>query len=237
MANFGRWLSKPEVTFDPDGITIILLKALKFLGPDNVCWVAPKDARGDGASIPRIFHSIVGSPLTGKYRDASIIHDWYCSTRTRTWETVHRVFFNAMVCSDVPMRKAKLMYAAVRYFGPKWSDMDVRNTNVLRDLKIKDYKMIDRSIGHEIEDCSGKPPLKPKNWKSDEDFVPFAITNQSQITYFYPHRNELEDRDWLVNQFDADDEAVDLDTIDKMIDARVRDYVEEEESGGGFLTR
>ena len=34
----------------------------------------------DGASIPSVFWSIIGAPYTGKYRDASVIHDYYCET-------------------------------------------------------------------------------------------------------------------------------------------------------------
>ncbi len=40
----------------------------------------------DGASIPRMFWSIIGGLFDEGYRDASIIHDWYCDKRLRTWQ-------------------------------------------------------------------------------------------------------------------------------------------------------
>jgi hypothetical protein len=40
------------------------------------------------------------------------------------------MFFEAMLVSGVSTAKARVMYAAVRYAGPKWSDMDIHNTNL-----------------------------------------------------------------------------------------------------------
>jgi hypothetical protein len=74
------------------------------------------------ASIPRLFWPIIGAPLDGNYRDASIVHDWYCDRRTRTWQATHRVIYEAMLVSSVPYSKAKVMYFAVRWRGPRWEE-------------------------------------------------------------------------------------------------------------------
>ena len=55
----------------------------------------------DGASIPKIAWSIIGSPLSGKYCDASVIHDYHCDVRVRSSDEVHLVFHYAMLASGV----------------------------------------------------------------------------------------------------------------------------------------
>jgi hypothetical protein len=64
--------------------------------------------------------SIAGGPFEGKYRNAAIIHDYYCVLQSRPWRDTHLVFYNAMRAADVEERQAKLMYGAVYYFGPRW---------------------------------------------------------------------------------------------------------------------
>src|SRR3954451_307848 len=46
-------------------------------------WKAPKGYRTDGASIPWPLWSFVGSPFTGRYVKAAIIHDVYCDLKSR----------------------------------------------------------------------------------------------------------------------------------------------------------
>jgi hypothetical protein len=130
MSNGGRYLSDPIVKLLSDGTIIKLVDPFTYIDPGQRNWTVPKDAQGDGASIPRPLWSIIGSPLSGRYRDASIIHDFYCSKRNRLWKDVHRVFFDAMITSGVSIGKAKVMYAGVYLGGPRWSDMDVANANV-----------------------------------------------------------------------------------------------------------
>ncbi len=97
-----------------------LLKQFGFIDPGGRNWSVPAGAIVNGASIPWQLWSIVGSPWTGKYRRASVVHDYYCETKDRGWRNVHRVFYDAMIADGVGVRQAKLMYGAVMYFGPKW---------------------------------------------------------------------------------------------------------------------
>jgi hypothetical protein len=55
-----------------------LLKPFTYCDPDGKPWVAKAGATIDGASIPQPLWSIVGSPFTGDYRRASIVHDVAC---------------------------------------------------------------------------------------------------------------------------------------------------------------
>lgn len=118
------------VTLLDDGRNIRLESDLIFFDPSDVRWAAPKGAVVDGASIPRGFWSLVGGPFEGKYRNASIIHDWFCDKRTRTWQATHRVFFDGMIASGVSVARAKLLYYAVWWGGPRWEERVSLNTNL-----------------------------------------------------------------------------------------------------------
>lgn len=96
-------------------------------------WQAPDGAYVDGASIPRFFWSVIGGPFEGRYRNASVIHDWYCAVRVRKWEDTHRVFHEAMLTSQVDPNLARLMFLAVWYGGPSWDELTRRNMVRLTD--------------------------------------------------------------------------------------------------------
>jgi Protein of unknown function (DUF1353) len=56
-----------------------------------------------------------------EYRNASVVHDVACDTRDHPWQDVHRMFYEACRAGGVGEQKAKLVYAAVYHFGPKWA--------------------------------------------------------------------------------------------------------------------
>lgn len=116
----------PQVELSQDGRTLKLLRAFTFTDARQVRWVAPRDWVVDGASIPKPFWSFLGGPLEGLYRDASIIHDYYCDTKTRPWKQVHRAFYEGMIARGLPAAQAKLMYFAVYRFGPRWEQKVTR---------------------------------------------------------------------------------------------------------------
>jgi hypothetical protein len=87
---------------------------------NGTVWAAPSGSLVDGASIPRVLWSLVGSPFTGDYVYASIVHDVACDTRTRPWRDTHYMFYLACLAGGTRRGRAKLMYLAVRNFGPRW---------------------------------------------------------------------------------------------------------------------
>lgn len=97
-----------------------LVEPFEYIDPSNVRWPVPRGTVVDGASIPQIFWSLIGSPFEGYYRNASVVHDFYCSTRIRPHVRVHRMFYDAMIASGVSTARAWLMYQAVDGFGPRW---------------------------------------------------------------------------------------------------------------------
>ena len=119
--NFGKFKGRLITTWGDDGRKMILEETFSYIDPRTKIWKVPKGTTVDGASIPWAMWSIIGGPFAGKYRRASVIHDYFCDLRSRPWKQVHRVFFNAMLAAGVEERKAKIMYAAVYHFGPRWT--------------------------------------------------------------------------------------------------------------------
>jgi len=97
-----------------------LVEPFEFVGPDGRRWPVPPGTIVDGASIPQFLWSLIGAPFEGLYRDASVLHDHYCETRTRAASDVHQMFKDAMITSGVGTSRAWLMYKAVDKFGPRW---------------------------------------------------------------------------------------------------------------------
>lgn len=107
-----------------DGRNMRVLEDVMYKDNEGRIWKTPAGSIVDGASIPRLFWRFIGGPFSGKYRYASVIHDYYCETQggpsRRRSQEVHKVFYEIMLVSGVSAWKAWLMYKAVATFGPKW---------------------------------------------------------------------------------------------------------------------
>jgi hypothetical protein len=121
----GRFQGELVLKALPDGRTMELMQSFAYVDSHDVSWPVPSGVQVDGASIPSVFWSIMGAPYTGKYREASVIHDYYCATKSRHWKAVHKVFLGGMLARGVDKIQAELMYLAVYRFGPRWNfDVD-----------------------------------------------------------------------------------------------------------------
>ncbi|MEA2238156.1 MAG: hypothetical protein QOC81_2880 [Thermoanaerobaculia bacterium] len=135
--NCNRYVGTVQTEWLEDGRRMKLLQTLQYIDPACNVWEATKESIVDGASIPKFAWSIIGGPFEGKYRNASVIHDVACDQKTKPWEAVHEVFYNAMIASGVSIVTAKIMYAAVFHFGPRWPQTVtavVRNREVNFDI-------------------------------------------------------------------------------------------------------
>jgi hypothetical protein len=103
-----------------DGTRMEIMQDFYFKDKADRLWKAPKGYQTDGASIPRALWTIVGSPYTGKYLKAAVIHDVYCELRSRESKLVHKTFYDGMIAAGVENMQAKVMYYAVLRFGPRW---------------------------------------------------------------------------------------------------------------------
>jgi hypothetical protein len=115
-----RYFKPPQTEWLPGSPKMKLLRDFSYRDPQGVMWTAKKGALVDGASIPRFAWTIAGSPYDPPYRDASIVHDYYCDTMERSWESTHLVFYEAMRTSGTSKLEADSKYWAVQRGGPRW---------------------------------------------------------------------------------------------------------------------
>lgn len=121
---------------------------IDFIDASGTIWTAPPKTLTDGATIPQIFAPLVGDRQSREYLMAAAMHDAYCgvgndalpSWRTRRWEDVHRMFYEALLVDGTPPRKAKIMFAAVYLGGPRWDDPD-RDLSAIPEAVLKQEMM------------------------------------------------------------------------------------------------
>lgn len=99
-----------------------LLEDLIFIDSQGKKWTSPKGSIVDGATIPKAFQGMIGTPYGGEYVLASVIHDVAYDEKTASWEEVHRGFHDALLASGVEANKASLMYIAVYEASQRWGE-------------------------------------------------------------------------------------------------------------------
>jgi hypothetical protein len=129
-AGFGDFVGKIVAEWLDNGREMRLLEDFAYIDPAGRRWEAPKGSVIDGASIPRFAWSLIGGPFEGAYRNASVIHDVACVERKLAWQDVHLAFYTAMRAANVSQAKAKVMYAAVYHFGPRWPTVRLETRTV-----------------------------------------------------------------------------------------------------------
>lgn len=125
-----------------------LTHRLRFVDSAGRPWIAEQGTLTDGASIPRWALSFIGPPLDPRYREAAIVHDAYCGDENEggpsyeqgTWQSVHRMFYEACIANGTGRRTAKVMFFAVWRWGPKWDEEEsVTDLNVPVGLAARLY--------------------------------------------------------------------------------------------------
>jgi Protein of unknown function (DUF1353) len=111
-----QWLTDPN---QPDR-NMRLLEDFSFTDPTGKKWMTPKDYVVDGASIPQALWTTVGSPYTGDYRRASIVHDKACDDAVNdpaARRAADRMFYQACRAGGCSIEQATLLYIGVRIGG------------------------------------------------------------------------------------------------------------------------
>ena len=82
----------------------------------------------DGASVPRIFWRVIGSPFIGTYVCSATIHDALYTSQglgILTKEDVDSLFLEMMEVEGVSWWKRNVMYYAVKYGGSEaWDSIE-----------------------------------------------------------------------------------------------------------------
>jgi|TARA_B110000908_G_scaffold100548_1_gene118563 hypothetical protein len=103
--------------------TVALLEDLVFYTKAGDSITVPAGFESDGASVPKLFWSAF--PPFDTYLPAAVVHDILCVQGHNdkclyTSIEAADIFYEAMRACGVGITKARMMYYAVRYFGPKW---------------------------------------------------------------------------------------------------------------------
>jgi hypothetical protein len=117
-ANFDKPVKTEWIEGEPHKMR--LLDSVTFTDKTGKLWTANENDIINGASIPKFFWRVIGSPFVGHYRRPSVVHDVFCESGSEPHKDVHNMFYEAMLIDGVPKLKAKAMYWAVRLGGPKW---------------------------------------------------------------------------------------------------------------------
>ena len=139
MANHGSFSGEPRTLWQTDPNApdrrMTLLDEFRFTDPGKKDWIAESGYdRMDGASIPRALWTLIGSPYTGDYRRASIVHDRACENATpEERAAADRMFYHACRCGGCSVSDATILYIGVRIgawiaAGRGWTEIDTRAT-------------------------------------------------------------------------------------------------------------
>jgi hypothetical protein len=97
-----------------------LKETFGYIDPRGVHWDAPAGYVTNGASIPPTLWNVVGGPFDGPYRDAAVLHDYYCESKLRSSDDTHRMYYEAAVARGTSEQVASTMYAGIVLGGPTW---------------------------------------------------------------------------------------------------------------------
>lgn len=87
----------------------------------------PEGFTCDGASIPRLFWRVIGSPWTGRYTRAAVLHDFLYRRQFCGRKAADKAFLVAMQVEGVSWWKRRLIYYAVRWGGqPAWDERSIK---------------------------------------------------------------------------------------------------------------
>lgn len=86
----------------------------------NVAYWIPAGYIFDGASIPRIFWALIGSPFEPDFWAAALAHDWLYFTHQTSRAVADEVIYQLLKQSGVNTVKAHIIWGAVRA-GAFWA--------------------------------------------------------------------------------------------------------------------
>ena len=91
-----------------------MIETFSYFDPHGRRWDAPAGYITDGATIPRTLWSSLGSPFTGSYRLAAILHDSALQNPAIVRIDADNMFYFACLAGGCTLLESKLFYAGVR---------------------------------------------------------------------------------------------------------------------------
>lgn len=129
-----------------------LVEPITFTDAEGRVWDAPAGHCIDGASIPRALWTTVGSPYTGDYRRASILHDVACDlhpTDGPERRAGDEMFYAACRAGGCGRLEAKLLFLGVR-LGSRWAGKGLRAAESSDRVRLRS-SVEDRLMQEEFE--------------------------------------------------------------------------------------
>ena len=123
----------------------LVAQDLTFVDADGIQWTAPVGTWTDGATVPRLALAITDGRYEKMFLKAAVVHDAYCQKENKDrrppyqsspWKEVHEMFHQACIAGGTPWLRARVMFASVRYFGPRWDDPESEAQQVPTDLAL-----------------------------------------------------------------------------------------------------
>jgi Protein of unknown function (DUF1353) len=181
----GHFVGVVKTLWSDNGRDMKLLEDFSYVDPDGLLWKAPAGSVTDGASIPRSAWSIIGGPFEGPYRLAAVIHDVACEKKERSWESAHEMFYRAMLTAHVNEVQAKIMYAAVYHFGPRWDLV-----TVAKGVPNSETSAAVNSIQHSVHSTNSDAQIESRSASPSEN-------NKQDLTIrFIPPPNTFTESDF-----------------------------------------
>lgn len=119
--------------FLEDGVHARVARPLTYTAKNGRIVTIPEGFVTDGASIPKTLWSTIGSPYTGKYRRAAVLHDYmYHSPLDMDKDEADRLFLEAMLEDGVELVCARTIYEGVHLCGRRAWNEDHLDSNVAR---------------------------------------------------------------------------------------------------------
>jgi hypothetical protein len=190
-ADFGRFEGEVVAAWDADGRNMTLREDFAYVDSQGRRWLAPTGSEVNGATIPRLFWTVIGGPFEGKYRNASVLHDVGCVEMQQSWEDVHRMFYEACRCGGVDEAQAKVMYYAVYHFGPRWQRIV---ENVIKHVTDASGQVVEQEVAVQHVVRIDPPPPTPDEVEQVKEYVADDNPEPAAIERF--NRDSLRRRPW-----------------------------------------
>jgi hypothetical protein len=131
---------------------MILIDAVTYTDPSGIVWQVPAGSFLNGATIPRSLWTLIGSPYTGAYRRASVIHDYFVGEGTNPEvpaaerKNAEKMFYHACRYDGCNKRDAAVLYLGVRtgsWFATRgegdtlFTNSYVDEANMQKDVEVK----------------------------------------------------------------------------------------------------
>ena len=126
--------SKPMFSLVDGKDLMILNKELSFQF-DGILYFIPKGFTFDGASIPQLFWSVIGSPFDEDFREPACIHDWCYITKCLKYHDANMIFRRQLIKQKVSVWKYNAMWSAVALGGfIAYNSVDKKELRQIKEL-------------------------------------------------------------------------------------------------------